>query len=63
MKVLSMALNHIVLELDNGELIDVNDGTSVPKGVLTMKLQDPTTKRLIVMTSITYDASVRLGMD
>jgi hypothetical protein len=29
MKIISVAFNHIQLELDNGEIIDVNDGTAV----------------------------------
>jgi hypothetical protein len=30
MKIIAVAFNHIQLELDNGEVIDVNDGTAVP---------------------------------
>lgn len=35
MKILAVANNHIQLELDNGELIDVNDGTAIRHGELS----------------------------
>ncbi len=60
MKVIPVAINHIFLELDNGEIIDVNDGTSVPKGALTIRLADPTERYIITSTSTTYDATTRL---
>ncbi|KKK80842.1 hypothetical protein LCGC14_2819450 [marine sediment metagenome] len=63
MKIIPVALNHCIIELDNGEFLDVNDGTSVPKGTVVFKLMDPTEKRLIVATSITYDATVRISME
>ena len=63
MKIISVAANHIIIELDNGEFIDINDGTSVFRGTVTLKLMDPTDKRLIVMTSMTYDAAVRISME
>ena len=63
MKITPIAYNHCIIELDNGEVIDVNDGTKIPKGLLTLKLKSPTDKRMIVVTSITYDASVSLYME
>jgi len=39
MKVQPIAFNHIYLHLDNGEVIDVNDGTSTPSnGTLNLAL-------------------------
>jgi hypothetical protein len=32
MKIIAVANNHIKLELDNGELVDVNDGTAIIRG-------------------------------
>ncbi len=63
MKIIPIAFNHCIIELDNGEKLDVNDGTSVLKGTVTLKLIDPTEKRLIVVTSTIYDASVRLAIE
>ncbi len=63
MKIILMATNYILLKLDNGEIIDVNDGTSVPKGALTVKLKEPTKMKMIISSSVTYDASVRLLME
>ena len=63
MKIIPVALNHCIIELDNGEFLDVNDGTSVSKGTVILKLMDPTEKRLIVVTSTMYDATVRLAIE
>ena len=63
MKIIPVAFNHCIIELDNGEFIDANDGTLAPKGTFTLKLMEPTEKRLIIASSITYDASVRLQME
>ncbi len=63
MKVQPIAFNHILLFLDNGEILDINDGTGVPKGALTIKLSTPTKRQLIVSTSTTYDGAVRLLME
>ena len=63
MKIIPVAINHCFIELDNGEIIDANDGTAVPKGTLTLRLLEPTKKRLVTATSLEYDASVRLFME
>ena len=63
MKITPVAINHCLLELDNGEILDVNDGTAVPKGTITLRLLEPTENRMIVATSITYDATVRISME
>jgi hypothetical protein len=40
MKIISIAVNHIQLELDNGEVLDINDGTR-PKfdGVVAIRYE------------------------
>ncbi len=62
MKVIPLAVNHIAIELDNGEVLDVNDGTKVDNTV-TIRLESPTQRRMVTCTSVTYDASVRLLLD
>ena len=42
MKVQPIAVNHIHLILDNGDIIDVNDGSSTKEGYLTLRLGYPT---------------------
>lgn len=61
MKVQPVAINHILLHLDNGEILDINDGTLTPSGgILAVRLTDPTDKQMITSTSTTYDGIVRL---
>ena len=62
MNVIPIATNHIAVELDNGEVLDINDGSKVDNAV-TIRLESPTQRRMVVCTSITYDASVRLLLD
>jgi hypothetical protein len=48
MKIMSIAINHIQLELDNGEVLDINDGTR---------------PRFDVVVSIRYEGRHRLHVD
>ena len=48
MKVTPVAYNHIHMELDNGEILDVNDGTSATDGAVLIKLSHPTDRFLVV---------------
>ncbi len=63
MKITPIAANHCRIELDNGELLDVNDGSSVQGGYVNIQLMEPTKRRLVVCTSTQYDATVRLLID
>jgi len=52
MKVQPIAFNHIYLHLDNGEIIDVNDGTSSPSyGILSLTLSIPSDKSMAIKES------------
>ena len=49
MKVIPVAYNHIHLELDNGEILDINDGTSTPNSNnLMIQLSRPSDRYMIV---------------
>ncbi len=63
MKILPVAINHCIIELDNGERLDINDGSSVLGGYVNIQLLEPTKRRLVVCTSTQYDATVRLLID
>lgn len=63
MKVTPIAYNHIHIELDNGEILDVNDGTKAPKGGIRIQLIKPTDFRMVVSTPVTYDGTVTLEME
>ncbi len=63
MKIIPIALNHLRIQLANGDTIDINDGTLIPRGELTVKLYDTGKRRMIIATSITYDGAVRLSFE
>ena len=49
MKVQPIAFNHILLHLDNGEILDINDGTSAPTyGQLNIVLPPPSNKFMLI---------------
>ncbi|KKN75197.1 hypothetical protein LCGC14_0383560 [marine sediment metagenome] len=49
MKIQPVAINHILIYLDNGETLDINDGTLTPSGgTLNMVLPPPTDRFMVV---------------
>ena len=60
MKIQPLAYNHIQIRLDNGETLDINDGTKIHKGNVTIKLLDPTKRQIASSYSTQYDATVRV---
>ena len=62
MKIVPVAINHVLVHLDNGEILDINDGTSTKEGTFNVRLEEPTERRITAVTSITYDSTIRIKM-
>ncbi len=60
MKIIPIAKNRCFIQLDNGEILDFNDGSSVPKGTVTIQLMSPTVARMVTIIPTQYDGSVQL---
>jgi len=53
MKITPMANNHIHLELDNGDILDINDGTNTEGlGILAIKNTIPANYDMVVGTEV-----------
>lgn len=53
MKVIPLAINHVELELENGAILDVNDGTSVRKiGMLTITAAKKSPRSMINLADL-----------
>lgn len=63
MQIIPQSFNHIKLILDNGEILDINDGTKTKNGNFIVKLDEPTHAILVPLLSVSYDAAIRIKFD
>ena len=64
MKIQPIATNHIHIHLDNGEILDINDGTLVPSGgFLNIMLVRPTNKYLVVKSNTSEIIQIAIRQD
>jgi len=61
MKIIAVANNHIQLELDNGELVDVNDGTVIRHGEISGLLSIKNTSSLFMSCDCSEYNNVRIS--